>query len=320
VETDVTEQVSDHLLALPPKVAELREMLAGPLPQRLIGPACTDPYECPLLAHCCADAGYHVSCLPRGLALAEALQGEGYRDLREVPEGRLTQPEHLRIWQATLAGRAQTDPALAEWLRCLPYPRFYLDFETISLAVPVWAGKRPWEGVPFQFSLHVEHADGRLEHHEFLDLSGDDPTRACAEALLEQLEGTQGPLLSYTSFELGRLRDMAAACPDLAARLQPLVARVVDLYPAIKQYYYHPDMRGSWSIKDVLPTVAPDLTYADLEGVHEGGEAEAAYGEATDPRTSGERRQQLREQLLRYCERDTLAMVRLVRHFEALDT
>lgn len=317
-ETDVTAAVAGHLRTLPHKIAELRDMLAGPPPKVPIGPACKDPYECPLLSHCCADADYHVACLPRGLALAAELQAEGFRDVREVPEDRLVDPEHLRIRQATLAGRPLIDPRLPDLLRGLPYPRFYLDFETISLAVPLWAGRRPWQSVPFQFSLHIEYADGRLEHREFLDLSGRDPGRACADALLRALQGSDGPVLAYTSFEFEQLRGLASACPDLRSPLQAVMARLVDLYPPVRQYYYHPDMRGSWSIKSVLPTVAPDLTYDDLAGVHEGGEAEAAYSEAIDTHTPHERREQLREQLLRYCERDTLAMVRLVRHFQSL--
>lgn len=313
--TDVTQQVEALLPSLPARVEALRQMLAGPEPQILVGPACADPYDCPLLEYCCSGVAYHVALLPHGLPLAETLQWEGFLDVREIPEGRLTHPEHVRIWRSCKEGAPETDAELASFLRALPYPRYYLDFETVSPAVPIWPGTRPYDAVPYQFSVHVEHEDGRLEHREFLDLSGADPRRACARALLGALD-TQGPVLTYTSYETSRLRDLCRVCADERAGLERIVERVVDLYPVVRAYYYHPDMRGSWSLKAVLPTVAPDLHYGDLLGVHDGSEAEEAFLEAIGPVTGEARRAQLREQLLRYCERDTLAMTRLVRHFQ----
>ncbi len=91
---------------------------------------------------------------------------------------------HRRVWQATRSGAADRVPAAAGHLAGLPYPRFYLDFETIQFAVPVWAGTRPWEQLPFQWSCHIERAPGELEHREFLDTSGEAPMRSCADTLL----------------------------------------------------------------------------------------------------------------------------------------
>jgi hypothetical protein len=119
----------------------------------------------------------------------------------------------------------------------------------------------------------------------------------------------------YTSYERSVIEGLAAMFPDLAPPLAAIVARLVDLYPVTKDNYYHPDMLGSWSIKAVLPTIAPDMDYAALEGIREGTEASAAYLEAIHPATSPARREALRGDLLRYCRHDTEAMVRLLRFF-----
>ena len=138
--------------------------------------------------------------------------------------------------------------------------------------------------------------------------------RSLAESLIRTLE-TEGPVLMYTSYERGVIEGLAAMYGDLAADLQAIVGRLVDLHPVTRKNYYHPDMLGSWSIKAVLPTIAPDLDYASLEGIREGTEASAAYLEAIDPATTRERRETLRGELLRYCRHDTEAMVRLVGFF-----
>lgn len=316
VEEDVTEKVRERVLTVPGRVEALREVLAGDCPPPLVGSHCGSPNACPLKSYCRSEtAEYHVASLPHGGKLIPSLQEEGYFDLRDVPAGRLEKPDHVRVWRATVAGEAEIDERLAAELGDLAYPRYYLDFETITFAVPIWAGTCPWEQLPFQFSCHVEHADGRLEHEEFLDISGEPPMRACAEAVIAKL-GDSGPVLAYTTFEEKRLEWMAAAYPDLAEPLAAIVARIVDLHPLLQANYYHPDMRGSWSIKAVVPTVLPDLAYDDLDEVHDGTGAQLAFDEAIRAGTPPERREDLQRKLLDYCERDTEVMVGLVRYFE----
>jgi hypothetical protein len=315
-EVDVTDEVEALLPAIPGHVDALRAMLKGEEPHAHVGPHCRTPNECPLIERCCGEtAEFHVTCLPRGGRLIPLLQQEGYFDLRDVPAGRLSNADHLRVWRATCAGAAGVDATIGAIMRDLPYPRHYLDFETVSFAVPIWAGAHPYEVLPFQFSCHVERADGRLEHVEFLDLSGEQPQRACAEAVIEALGGGDGPVLEYTRYEERVLTGMAQACPDLAPALMAIVARLVDLHPVVHDHYYHPEMRGSWSIKAVVPTIAPELSYDDLDEVQEGTAAQLAYEEAIRPETTPERRDDLRRKLLAYCERDTEVMVALVRHF-----
>jgi hypothetical protein len=198
-------------------------------------------------------------------------------------------------------------------LAALGWPRYYLDFETIGGAIPRWAGTRPYQAMPFQWSLHIEPAPGQLDHAEFLDLGGELPARAVATALLAAI-GTQGPVLTWTGYEKRCMGTLAAFCPDLAEALDAVIERLVDMHPIVKHGWDHPALKGSWSIKALLPVIAPEMDYAQLEGVHDGGGAQLAWAEAVAPQTSAVRRSELREQLLRYCGHDTLAMV-CVLHF-----
>ena len=186
----------------------------------------------------------------------------------------------------------------------------------MATAIPVWPGTRPYEVLPFQFSCHIEEAPGQIRHEEFLDMSGAPPMRALAEKLITAL-GNQGPILMYTAYEKGVLRGLAKRFPDLSGRLNAVIDRLIDLYPVTKASYYHPDMRGSWSIKAVLPTIAPDMDYSALEGVHEGTEASAAWLRAIQPGAAPAEVKLTRSQLLEYCRFDTLAMLRLVEFFSA---
>jgi hypothetical protein len=245
----------------------------------------------------------------------DQLLAEGHYDLRELPETLASTPDQRRVWRAVRRGTPELSLAARQEFKGLRFPRYYLDFETISFAVPRWAGTRPYQQVPFQWSLHVEGRDGRLSHEEFLDLSGELPARAAAEALLAATRET-GPVLMYTPFEKTVLRGMADACPDLRKRLEALIDRLVDLAPIARRHYYHPAMRGSWSIKRLLPTLAPEMDYSRLQGIRDGTEAQQAYLEATAPGTTPERRDEIQRDLLAYCRQDTLAMVEIARFLE----
>jgi len=318
-EHDLTETVFDLLPAVPAWVEQARKAISGPLPRVPVGAHCTKPYECPFLQACWPVRGeggvqYPVSGLGGDKKKLGAWVMNGYRDIRDVPAAAISAETQLRIHRITRQGRAELLPGARAFTEQLPYPRFYLDFETVGPAIPIWPGTRPYQALPIQWSCHIERAPAMLDHAEFLDLSGEPPMRDLAESLIRALE-TAGPVLMYTSYERSMIEGMAAMFPDLANALQAIVERLVDLHPVTRANYYHPDMLGSWSIKSVLPTIAPDMDYARLEGIHEGTEASAAYLEAIRPSTPPERKETLRSGLLKYCRHDTEAMVRLVQFF-----
>jgi hypothetical protein len=248
--------------------------------------------------------------------MKEELRSRGYEDARKVPLDYLNETQRW-IQRASKSGKYSLDTnAARKEMAALPYPRYYLDFETITLAVPRWAGTRPYTTqVPFQWSCHIEHVPGQLCHEMFLDVTGNDPRRAFAESLI-QILGNKGAVVVYNqAFEKLRITELATLFPDLAHALNRINERVVDLLPIARRNYYHPDMMGSWSIKAVLPTVAPDLGYTNLV-VGNGGDAQAAYRGIIHPETSEGRAQELTEGLREYCRLDTLAMARLAWFFE----
>jgi hypothetical protein len=317
VEENLTVTVRDLMHSVPAWVEKANNAADGPEPDIAVGHQCFNPYECPFINYCWpAGSKYPVSGLKGSRKKLGELVAEGYRDIRDVPADKLDSVTHQRILRVTRGEEAEILPEAGEFMRELPFPRYYFDFETVGPAIPVWEGTRPYQALPFQWSCHVEQKDGGMEHLEFLDLSGDAPMRACAEKMIKDF-GSEGPILVYTTYEKTVINGLILRFPDLADPLQGIVDRLVDLAPPIKQAYYHPDMLGSWSLKAVLPTIAPDLDYTALEGVHEGTEASNTYLEAINSETTSERKEVLRQQLLKYCEYDTLAMVRLVAFFSA---
>lgn len=314
VEKDLGTALDAQRQKVPEWLAAAKRTVEGDCPDTTIGRRCATPYACPFITHCWPDTGYPLTTLPGIARRLDGLIAQGYKDVRDLPASMVGGKEAQRVWRAARSGQAEVSDSARAELAALGWPRYYLDFETIGGAVPRWAGTRPYQAVPFQWSLHVEAAPGQREHAEFLDLSGEFPARAVATALLAAI-GTEGPVLTYTGYEKHCLGGLAAFFPELAEPLAAVIERLVDLHPIVKRAYYHPAMKGSWSIKALLPAIAPEMDYAQLDGVHDGGGAQLAWVEAVAPQTSAARRSELREQLLRYCGHDTLAMVRVVEFF-----
>ena len=316
---DVTAEIAPYRDKIPDLVMSFQALLKNDEAQAAMGGHCGNPFPCPFLSYCspAQSPEYPVAILPRGGRVVDELLAEGIQDIRNIPDGRLEREIHERVRRVSISGKAELDAEVGAYLRALPYPRYYLDFETIQFAVPIWTGTRPYQQLPFQWSCHIENQAGRLSHTAFLDCSGKAPMRPFAEKLIAAL-GDEGPIFVYSHFEKTALNQLAEMFPDLADQLSGIIDRLVDLLPLARHHYYHPQMKGSWSIKAVLPTVAPDLNYDDLDEIHDGLAAQQAYLEAINPGTSQSRRQELLHHLHEYCKLDTLAMVRLVWFFQVV--
>ncbi len=322
VEKDVTEQVLEFVDRVPELVTKARVAVSGGVPEVPVGAHCSSPYECQFMGHCWPmDTEYPVIGLRGGKDKLGEWVAAGARDIRDVDGDLLSNANQKRIHRVTSTGKPEVLDGAREAIATLDYPRYYLDFETIAPAIPAWAGTRPFASIPIQWSCHID--DGptdtspeSLRHEEFLDLSGEPPMRQLAEKMIECL-GTSGPILMYTSYERTVINGLIRLLPDLADPLQKIVDRLVDLFPIVKNHYYHPDMLGSWSIKAVLPAIAPHMNYANLEGIAEGMGASDGYLEAIRQDTTPERKAELEKQLLRYCKFDTEAMVEIVRFFRS---
>lgn len=311
------EAVHPLLQSVPGWVAEARSTLAEAEPDIAVGAQCDDPFECPFKTYCNKNVvppklpDYPLDVFTRMRASTkDDLRSKGFDDALEVPAQYLNAIQQ-RIQRVSQSGVAELTHEAADTLTELPYPRYYLDFETINLAVPRWARTSPYTTqVPFQWSCHTERTTGHLQHTMFLDVSGNDPRKACAETMIDAL-GRAGPVFVYfQAFEKGRIGELAVLFPDLAPALHAINARIVDLLPLARISYYHPAMRGSWSIKAVLPTIAPELDYTRLTVGH-GGAAQDAYREILHPSTPAAIKEKLTHGLREYCTLDTLAMVRL---------
>lgn len=308
-DVDVTEQLAPHVAEHPARVAAARATLAGDEPPLVTGEHCRTPNPCAFADHCHKglppEPLWPVTVLPR--SAGKPFARRGINDLMLVPAEALRSDVDMRVHRATVTGQVEHNPAgaaaaMAGW----SYPRIWLDFETVSDAMPNWAGCTPYEQVPFQFIADVEAADGTVVRREFLSLDGTDPRRTCAEALAA-LPAEGAAIAWHARFERDVVLRLAHVFPDLADRLHNLAARIVDLLPVARDHWYHRDQRGSWSIKAVLPTIAPQLNYADLE-VKDGGKAVEAYREATRGDCTPSRRMALDHALRVYCGRDVEAM------------
>jgi hypothetical protein len=320
-EEDLTEEAFCREHEVETWVREAQKVAVSPKePAITTGRRCGDPFDCPFLSYCRKlepQAKYPVSLLPRiqSRALRSLVEEAGIRDMRDVPDELLNEKQR-RVKVCTLTNKPFFDRKGAKSaLKSLEAPSYFLDFETIFFPVPIWRGTRPYQQIPFQFSIHNMSAEGSLSRIAFLDLSGEDPSRKLAEALIEAC-GVKGSVFAYNAgFERGRIKELADRYPDIRQPLLAINERIFDLLRLAEQTYYHPLQEGSWSIKKVLPAVAPDLDYLELEGVRDGGMAMDAYLEAIHPATDPGRKEQIKKQLLAYCHMDTLAMVRLWHFF-----
>lgn len=311
---DLTDQVRRRLPDLLRRMEATRAVLWGLEPPDIaIGAHCERPHRCPFHGTCHANGAEHpIHTLPRmDQRLKRRLAALGVADIREIPDdfdGLSTLQRRVR--DCLIDGAPFRDPSLQRELSAIPYPIHFLDFESCSAPLPVIPGTRPFEQTPFQWSDHVLHENGRIEHREYLHSSRTDPRRPLTAALLEALDGA-GAIMVYSGFEARTMKELAAALPDLGdALLDHVERRIWDLHRPLHQHYYHPDLRGSFSIKDVLPVVVDDLGYDDLV-IRDGSQASLAFAVMTDPALPAEQRDLLRGRLLAYCKRDTEAVMRL---------
>jgi Domain of unknown function(DUF2779) len=321
IEHDLTDEVRALEARVIELVAEARDTVTGPMPDINVGIYCNKPYDCQFINHCWpTDTEFPIRGLGGSKARLAEYVANGCRDIRDVNIEDVGAETQRRILRVTRSGEPEILGGARQTLEALPFPRYHLDFETIGPAVPIWPGTRPYSSIPVQWSCHIDDGAGDgsvddLRHEEFLDLSGDPPMRALAESLIRAL-GESGPVLMWTNYEAGVIKGLIELFPDLAESLQKIIERLFDLHPVVRGNYYHPMMLGSWSIKAVLPAVAPHMNYAELEGINQGMGASDGFIEAIDPGTTPERKSELEDQLLRYCRFDTEAMVEIVRFFE----
>ncbi len=298
------------------RISALLKMLAAKDPPIVkIGRRCFEPFECGYKNHCWKDVPKYSVFNVYGKAKAEEIALKtGSFDPADIPPHLYPGGAKSVDIISHIKGEPHFDPEeLKSFLNLLEYPLYFLDYETVGPAVPYYNQSRPFQQVPFQFSLHIEQKEGaEPDHHEFLHMDSSDPREAFAKSLID-LCGTKGSLVVYNQgFEMGRNRELAELLPHYADSLEALNDRMVDLLiPFRSRWAYHPEQRGSASLKFVLPAFT-DLTYSEQE-ISDGGEASLRYLAFLKGRVPVEETEALWAALREYCRLDTYAMVELLR-------
>jgi len=282
-------------------------------PKIPVGRHCTEPVTCEFFDHCnplLSDD--HILRLPRIHASeVSKLVALGIQSIHDIPENYPLTGRLRRACNSVQRGTRWFSPQLNEELKGLRYPLYFADFETVSPAIPRFAGMRPYDHLPFQWSVHVQRRPGAgPEHLEFLATDTNDPRFAFVSTLCDAL-GHCGNIVVYNQqFESQRLSDLASWLPEFAGRIEKIQRRLRDLLPIIRDHVYHPAFGGSYSLKSVLPALVPGMTYEGME-VADGQAAGLAWESLISGCNQAER-QRKRKALLGYCGQDTLALERLV--------
>lgn len=319
---DATDFCREQLEETGKIVDEFHQVLAAAnAPDIAVGEHCFTPYECPYYGSCSEGIetpNHPISDLYRlNGARRERLEALGIEAIPEIPAGFELTPLQERIRESVLSGEHWISPRLHAVLDGPERPLFYLDFEAWQPALPPYPGMRPFQAIPFQFSAHIESAGGELTHREYLHQEATDPRRALAERLLETL-GTRGSIVVYSGYERRMIGELAEHLTDLRAPLLALNARLWDLLPVIRDHYYHPDFRGSFSIKSVLPALVEGEHWSGLS-ISDGMAAAIAFETALFDESRA-RREQVFADLREYCALDTRAMVDLMRELRTRAT
>ena len=317
---DRTKEVLDLL----PEVKKLNSrlqkiILSEDVPDIEVGPHCEKPYTCQFFAHCTVDRPRDwIKYLPGfGAKKVADFEARGVVGAKDIPDEERLNKLQQRAVRSINQSTPWVSDQLSENLTKVGYPVRFIDFETVQPMVPTYPDMRPRELIPFQWSCHTLGANNSLEHSDYLAAGDVDPSREFVESLLRALGIDEGPILVYSSYEQSTLRKMATKFADLAPDIEKLIDRFVDLLAMVKENYYHPGFKGSFSIKNVLPVMVPGYDYSDL-AIGEGEAASATYVDIVEGRLVEEELDDALFNLLEYCKRDTEAMVRIWQRLEEI--
>ena len=314
---DITQETAALLPAIAENLEKFMEVLAAQnAPEVSIGRQCSAPYDCDFTGHCWKGVPeYSIYNIPRlTWEKKNTLKAMGIMKFSDVPETFDLNGAQRLYLQVEKTGRPVIDKAaLADFLKELEYPLYHVDFETLMPGIPLYDGSRPYQQVPFQVSLHVQAGKGaEPRHFEYLGDPAGDPRPGLIGFLARHI-GPAGSLLAYNSaFEASRMKELAADFPALGAALPGFAGRLKDLMkPFQQQAYVLPEFRGRYSIKVILPALAPGMSYKDM-AIGNGADAQLAYAGMVAGKLNPDEMARARRDLKAYCGQDTLAMVKIL--------
>jgi hypothetical protein len=315
VKVDCTEQIS----ALAQEIDQRTEDAQGTIQQHVcpevkIGFHCDSPCPCALREECWSYLPEHnVTELYRGKNKAFRLLQTGVQRISDIPDAE-SMTVNQEIQRRTIrTSETYVEPkAIRSFLQRLVFPLAFIDFETFSTGVPRFDGLKPYQRVPFQFSIHtLANFSASAEHRHLLAEGAVDPRREFMEKLRDAIPAN-GSVVAYNAiFEMGVLDECAEALPQFEHWVRSLAPRFIDLLQPFRKFsYYHAAQCGSASMKAVLPAIA-GRGYEDL-AIRDGETASAEFLRVTFGQAMAEERQRVRSSLLSYCGLDTLGMIRIV--------
>jgi hypothetical protein len=290
-------------------------------PEVQIGSQCSDPYGCPLIDLCWdyLPEGNPTTLYYYKKEKAFELIHSGVVDIRKLPNNVKLSDKQTQQVECHKTDKPYIDTnGIREFLSGLKYPLYFLDFETFNTAIPLFDDIRPYQNIPFQYSLHIlEKQNSQLEHFSFLADGKEDP-RSFILQQLKKLLGSEGSVVAYNaSFEKGVLKNAVEIFQEYKEWYATIEERFIDLLVPFKSfYYYNPKQNGSASIKAVLPALT-GLSYKDME-IAEGGTASNEFLRVTFSDVIDNEREQVRNNLLEYCKLDTMGMVEIVHELERI--
>jgi predicted RecB family nuclease len=298
--------------------SEFRILAMPEAPDIPAGRQCNDPFTCEFFDHCNPPIpDDHILRLPRIHASTVAkLVALGVQSIHEIPENYPLTDRLRRACASVQMGKPWYGSEIGKELSKLKYPLYFADFETVNPALPRFAGMRPYDQIPFQWSVHVQRQPyAEAEHFEFLATDRSDPRPAFISTLCDAL-GDRGSIVVYhQQFESQRLSELASWLPEFSGRIKKIQRRLLDLLPIVRDHVYHPAFGGSYSLKSVLPALVPDMTYTDMP-VADGQAAGLAWESLVRGTVSEIDRDRIRKALLDYCGQDTLALVKLLEELQ----
>jgi hypothetical protein len=299
------------------KIIEMNQILRSEIvPYMDIGPQCSSPYICSFEDYCWRHIPpYSIFNVARlSLAKKFSLYQQGILDINDIPDDFPLSDSQLLQVNAEKYGEQIIDVLqIQKFLQQFKFPLYFLDFETFQPAVPMFDLSRPYQQITFQYSLHIlDEENEHLLHKEFLAEVNRDPRISFIEKLIMDL-GDKGEIVVYNkAFEITRLKEIARDFPEYKTHIHSIIDRVVDLMaPFARKQYYTPEMKGSYSIKSVLPALVQEISYENL-GINKGDMASLAF-ESLYIESDITIIEKIRRDLLEYCKMDTLAMVEILK-------
>lgn len=302
------------------KIIELKEVIDLPfIPVKNIGEHCFSPYKCNFMGHCWKhipkNSVFEIAGLKREAQFT--MFNSGIKQISDIADDMpLKHAQQVQIKSVKQQQPIIDTEGIKQFLASVKYPIYFMDFESSMPAVPLLANTRPYENIPIQYSLHFKHtAKSKPVHFEFLAHAGGDPRREFIECLLRDTE-KEGDILVYDrTFEAKILQSLIHLFPEHTEKLKNRISRIKDLMePFEKKYYYSSEMKGSHSLKSILPALVPGLNYDKLK-INSGAMAMTAFHSLHEVRDLFHIAE-TREALLEYCKMDTYAMVKI---FEKLE-